>query len=75
MEKTTICDTTVAAAAPSTPIPSPNPPYLSRLKINIGSRITFNTVPIAATITGNFMSPSPAKIERNTIEKMMNVIP
>ena len=62
-------------AAPSTPIPNPNPPYFSKLKIKIGSNITFRIVPIAATITGNFISPSPASIERNTIEKTMNVIP
>ena len=35
----------------------------------------FKMVPVAATITGNFMSPSPASIERKTIEKTINIIP
>ena len=48
---------------------------LSKLKMKIGSNIMFRTVPITATITGNFISPSPANIDLNTIAKTMNVIP
>ena len=75
MKNTIICETTLAAAAPLTPMPNPNPPYSSKSKIKIGSKIIFNIVPMAATITGNFISPSPANIDLNTIEKTINIIP
>ena len=75
MENTIVCDTTLASAAPFTPIPNPNPPYSSKSKIKIGSNIIFRTVPITATITGNFISPSPANIDLKIIAKTMKVIP
>ena len=75
IKNTIICETTLAAAAPFTPMPNPNPPYSSKSKIKIGSKIIFKIVPVAATITGNFISPSPASIDRNTIENTINIIP
>ena len=50
----------VAQAAPATPKPS--------VKIKIGSRIIFNTVPRAATVMGNLVSPSPASIDRKNVD-------
>ena len=66
---------TVAIAAPATPNPKPKPPYASNLNMKIGSRIIFSIVPKPAIIIGNFISPSPAKIERKKPEKIMKGIP
>ena len=52
---------TVAPAAPGTPNPS--------VKIKIGSRIIFSTVPNAATVIGNLVSPSPARMERKNADR------
>ena len=52
----------VANAAPRTPY--------SKVKISIGSRIRFNTVPIKPIIMGILVSPSPARIALKNIEKI-----
>ena len=57
----------VAKAAPLTPY--------SKVKIRIGSRIRFKTVPINPIIIGIFVSPSPAKIALKNIEKITNPRP
>ena len=66
---------TVAIAAPEIPNPNPIFPKLSNSKIKIGSRIIFKIVPKPATIIGNFISPSPARIDLKNPEKIMNGIP
>ncbi len=47
----------------------PTPIQNYSLKINIGSRIIFITVPNPAIIIGNFISPSPANIDLKNPEK------
>ena len=63
MVNTVIWLIAVAQAAPATPSPS--------VKMKMGSKIILSTVPNAATVMGNFVSPSPTSMERKKADKTM----
>ena len=57
IKNTIICETTLAAAAPFTPMPNPNPPYSSKSKIKIGSNMAL--ISDVAIIIKLGLMPSP----------------